>query len=79
MEPDLLRIEEVAQRTGLSRSKTYELAASGDLPTVRVGRSVRVRRSALNEWLRRLPDRGGREADEAPSLRDALGDTTGSD
>jgi len=58
MEPELLRIEEVARRLGLSRSKTYALAASTALPTVRVGGSIRVRRADLDVWLANLPGSG---------------------
>ena len=47
----ILTVEEVAAFLRISRAKAYSLAASGDLPTVRVGRSVRVRRDALERWL----------------------------
>ena len=42
MEPLLLRVHETAKAIGLGRSKTYELVSSGVIPSVRVGRSVRV-------------------------------------
>ena len=51
MEKLLLRASEVAESLGIARSKTYELMASGDLPTVRIGRSVRVPATALEEWI----------------------------
>ncbi len=50
-EPALLTIEETARLLRLSRAKTYQLAATGDLPCVKVGRSVRVRRDRLDAWL----------------------------
>ena len=40
-EAKLLRMEEVVTITGLSRAKVYAMAASGDLPAIRAGRSVR--------------------------------------
>ena len=43
----LLRVPEVAQLLGLSRSKTYQLIASGALKVVRIDRSTRIRESAL--------------------------------
>ena len=51
--PDLglLTVEEVAQMLRLSRAKAYALTASGELPSVRLGRSVRVRRDRLEAWL----------------------------
>ncbi len=51
MEPELLRIEEAAKVLGLGRSKAYELVAAGVLPTVRIGRAVRIPRRALLEWI----------------------------
>jgi excisionase family DNA binding protein len=50
-EPALITIEEAARYLRLSRAKTYQLAAVGDLPVVRVGRSVRVRADRLPAWL----------------------------
>ena len=52
MEQILLRAEEVARALGLGRSKVYELMQSGELPVVRIGRSVRVARAALESWVR---------------------------
>ena len=49
----LLRATELQAALGLSRSKIYELMQSGELPTVRVGRAVRVPRAGLEEWVRR--------------------------
>ena len=49
----LLRVEEAAKLLGLSRSKTYMLAAEGELPTIRIGRrSTRVPLAALRQWVR---------------------------
>jgi excisionase family DNA binding protein len=47
----LLTVEEVARLLSLSRGKAYEMAAKGELPTVRMGRSVRIRRDKLAAWL----------------------------
>lgn len=49
--PQLLTMEQVRARLGVSRSTTYALAASGDLPTVRIGRSVRVSERALSAYV----------------------------
>lgn len=49
--PELLRIEEAATWLGISRNTAYELARSGDLPAVRLGRLVRVSRAGLAELL----------------------------
>lgn len=47
----LLRIPEVAAELRLARSSVYQLIQSGELPVVRIGRAVRVPRSALENWI----------------------------
>ena len=47
----LLRPNEAAHAMGISRTKTYSLIASGDLPSVRIGGSVRVPAMALQTWI----------------------------
>src|ERR1700681_4616745 len=47
----LLRPLEVAAILGLSRSKVFELLAAQELPSVHIGRSTRVPRSQLEEWI----------------------------
>jgi excisionase family DNA binding protein len=49
----LLRIDEVSRALRLGRSQVYQLCAAGKLPTIRIGRSVRVPADALREWVRR--------------------------
>jgi excisionase family DNA binding protein len=56
----LLRVEEAAERTGLSRSKGYELVATGDWPSVKVGRSRRVPLASLMAWINRELERSVR-------------------
>ena len=55
----VLTIPEVADLLKLSRAQVYALTARGDIPSVRIGRSVRVRRDRLEHWLDRQ-ERGGR-------------------
>ncbi|MCP4610026.1 MAG: helix-turn-helix domain-containing protein [Planctomycetes bacterium] len=47
----LLRPAECCEALGISRSRIYELIASGELPSVRIGRSVRVPVRALEKWV----------------------------
>ncbi len=47
----LLRIPEVAETLGIGRTKIYEMIATGELPTVRVGRAVRISVSTLQKWV----------------------------
>lgn len=50
--PLLLRVSEAARLLGVSRSTMYQLVASGSVPVIRIGRSVRVSRPALEAWIR---------------------------
>jgi excisionase family DNA binding protein len=45
--PELLRAEEAASCLVISRTLAYQLVQRGDLPTVRFGRLLRVRRDRL--------------------------------
>jgi len=57
----LLRVPEAAELTGLGKSKTYELVASGEWPSVTIGRSIRVPLAGLRAWVEeqeRRCDRG---------------------
>jgi excisionase family DNA binding protein len=59
----LLRPTEAADAIGISRSKAYALIASGEIPSIRIGGSVRVPVAALNEWIDR--QLGGRTSASA--------------
>ncbi|MGQ0573416.1 MAG: helix-turn-helix domain-containing protein [Pseudonocardia sp.] len=45
-------VAEVAARMLVSKMTVYRLVHSGELPAVRVGRSFRVSRAAVEEYLR---------------------------
>ena len=49
--PLLFRVEEAARMLGVSRATLYKLIDAEALPTVRFGKSVRVPRKALEEWV----------------------------
>ena len=51
MEPLLLRAEECARILGLGRSKVFQMMQRGELPVVRIGRSVRIPARALELWV----------------------------
>jgi excisionase family DNA binding protein len=51
-------VETVSKRLGLGRSKTFELIASRELRSVKVGRRRLVSEAALVEFIERL-DTGG--------------------
>ena len=47
----MLRPGEAADALGVSRAKIYELIATGALPSVRVGASIRLPLDALKLWI----------------------------
>jgi len=47
----LLKADEVARRLSLGRATVYLMMASGELPTFRKGRAVRVPSRALEHWI----------------------------
>jgi len=49
----LLKPSEAGARLGLGRSKMYEMLASGELPSIRLGRAIRIPAKALDEWVER--------------------------
>jgi excisionase family DNA binding protein len=51
MEPLLLKAGDVGKLLGLGRSKVFAMVAAGELPVIRIGRSVRVPRAALERWV----------------------------
>lgn len=51
MEKLLLSPNEVAEALGIGRPKVYSLLSRGELPSVRVGRSVRVHFAGLRRWV----------------------------
>ena len=53
MDKILLSINEAAGRVSLGRTKLYQLIARGEIPTVRIGRAVRIPTHALEEWASR--------------------------
>lgn len=51
--------EEAAELLGISRSQIFRLVDLGELQTVTIGRSRRVTRRQLEEFLRRIEASGG--------------------
>ncbi|MGI8723418.1 MAG: helix-turn-helix domain-containing protein [Geodermatophilaceae bacterium] len=51
MDAMLLKVPDVVACLGVSRAKVYELMASGELPSVRVGGSRRIRACDLESFV----------------------------
>jgi excisionase family DNA binding protein len=52
-EPMLLTIREAAARLRIARSQAYDLARTGEIPAIRIRRSVRVPAAQLEAWIER--------------------------
>lgn len=48
----LLRVDEAAKVLQVGRNKVYELAAAGELPSLHIGRQLRIPTEELREWIR---------------------------
>ena len=46
-----ISVEDAGKILGYSRNSAYEAAKSGELPTIRLGRKLRVPRAALEKML----------------------------
>lgn len=60
--PQVLKVKEVATILRISLSQAYELIARREIPCVRIGRIIRVPRTALEQYLRVEDDASHREA-----------------
>jgi excisionase family DNA binding protein len=49
----LLKANEIAKILQISRSTAYQMMLRNDIPTVHIGKAVRVRRSDLDEFINR--------------------------
>lgn len=52
----LLKVEEAAERLALSRARVYELLSAGEVESVTIGRSRRIRLGALDDYVTRLSE-----------------------
>jgi prophage regulatory protein len=62
MDRMLLRPAEVAEALGICRTKTYDLIATGAIPSVRIGASVRVPADSLRAWIAAQTDQTAKAA-----------------
>ena len=53
MEENLLKVKTVQERLAMSRAKVYRLIQLKELPAVKIGKSVRVTKSDLNDFVER--------------------------
>jgi excisionase family DNA binding protein len=49
-EQEFISLNQLQDILGIGRTKAYDLVASRELPAIRVGRVIRVRRADLDRW-----------------------------
>ena len=54
MDDELTTVLEAARKARVGRTTIYNQIGSGNLVAVKVGRLTRIRRSDLEDWIRRL-------------------------
>lgn len=73
-EPALLRVAEAARLLNISRNTLYELVNRGEIPCLRVSKSIRLSRQSLTEWVKEREGNGAATAERivriAPKHRD---------
>lgn len=57
----LLKPSEAFKAMSIGRSTGYALIASGELPSIRIGRAVRVPVDALKQWVERQTNKENKE------------------
>ncbi len=67
MERLLLNVEEGREIINLGRSRFYDMIATGEIPSIRIGKSIRISVKALNAWVEKQPNGYGipNELDES--------------
>lgn len=63
-EPLLLTVPQVMELIQMKHTKVCELIARGEIPSIQIGRSRRVRRVDLEKW---LEDKAAEAAEAMPS------------
>ena len=56
----LLRPSEVAESLGICRTRAYDLINSGTIPSIRLGKSLRVPAETLRAWIDQQTDEGAK-------------------
>ncbi len=62
---ELLSIPEVCQELGMGKSWVYQRIRSGEIPSIKMGHNIKVRREALEGYLERHSYRPSQEEDES--------------
>ena len=68
---NLLTVPEAAKLLRIGRNLAYDLVARGEIPSVRLGRVIRVPRTALEQWLE-APSRASGQDGHGGSSRNPM-------
>lgn len=49
--PTWITVEEMRRHLSISKTKSYEIATSGCVETVKIGRCLRINAESLSRWL----------------------------
>lgn len=63
----LLKPAEAAETLGIGRTRVYEMLGSGELPSIRIGRSIRVPVAALERWVEDQQNDNGSDTSNSES------------
>ncbi len=47
----LLKVMEAGEMLGVGRSRMYEMLYTGEIPSIRIGKSYRIPLKSLNQWV----------------------------
>ncbi len=72
-----LTVTELSEELGISSRTAYYLIAKGEIPHVRVGRSIRIYRDTLEEW-RRGQEEASKKKGPVPAQVEAFDPSEGS-
>lgn len=68
---EVLTVQEVADYLKVTTKTVYEIIKQGSLPSFRVGRAVRCRRSAVESFIeQQLGDTGGNPPEHQETMRE---------
>lgn len=48
---EFLTISQIQERLQIGKSKAHSLVATRSIPSIRIGRTVRIRRAELERWI----------------------------
>jgi len=60
MEKMVLKPSEVSEVLGIGRTRAYELLSTGELPSIRIGKSIRIPVTALKQWMEERQSENGK-------------------